>query len=141
MFLADDHAFYRSVVAQAVHRHPGLALVGEASDGEAALTGILETAPDVALLDLRMPGLDGVEVCTKLRATDPGVAAVLLTAFDDDKAPARARAAGARACLGKDATETEICDALLHAGDSAPPTRAEPTWNPTITTSPRKASP
>lgn len=56
IFIADDRDLYRQVVARAVDRHPGLALADEASDGETALAGILNTAPDVALPDLRMPG-------------------------------------------------------------------------------------
>jgi len=128
VFVADDHGLYRMVVGRAVDRHPGLALVGEAADGDAALIGILETAPDVALLDLRMPGLDGLELCERIRAFDPDIAVVILTAFDDEDTPARAWAAGASACLGKDAGEAEICDALLRAGDGtsapAPPPAA-----------------
>jgi two-component system nitrate/nitrite response regulator NarL len=125
VFVADDHALYRQVVVRAIEEHPDLALAGEAADGEAALSGILETTPDVALLDLRMPGLDGLEVCQRLRTLSPEVAVVILTAFDDDRTPVRAAAAGASACLGKDAAERDICRALLSAGDlattSAPP--------------------
>ena len=119
--VADDHALYRRVITRAVDRHPGLALVGEAADGldAAALIGTLE--PDVALLDLRMPGLDGLEVCEIVRAARPDVAVVVLTAFDDEDTPYRALAAGASACLGKDATEEEICRAVLAAGDATRP--------------------
>lgn len=121
VFVADDHALYRRVVARAIDRHPSLALVGEAEDGEAATLGILESKPDVALLDLRMPGLDGLEVCKRVRAIDPDVAVVVLTAFDDDDTPCRVLAAGATTCLGKDASEQEICVAVLEAGDAARP--------------------
>lgn len=117
IFVADDHALYRQVVARAVDRHPGLALAGEASDGHAALADILATAPDVALLDLRMPDLDGLEICQRLQAIEPDIAVVILTAFDDENTPDRASIAGASACLGKGATEAEICQALLNAGD------------------------
>lgn len=121
VFVADDHALYRRVVARAVTRHRSLTLVGEAGDGDTALIGIVTADPDVALLDLRMPGLDGLEVCERIRAIDPDIAVVILTAFDDDGTPARARDAGASACLGKDAGEDEICAALLEAGDSPRP--------------------
>lgn len=121
VFVADDHALYRRVVARAIDRHPGLALAGEAEDGEAAVLGILECEPDVALLDLRMPGFDGIEVCERVRAFDPEVAVVVLTAFDDDDTPLRVLAAGATACLGKDASEQEICAAILAAGDATRP--------------------
>lgn len=121
VFVADDHALYREVVSRAIDRHPGLMLAGEARDGDTALAGILDTSPDIALLDLRMPGLDGLEVCERLRTRAPDIAVVILTAFDDDTTPARAATAGASAYLGKDATEAEICQALLCAGDSASP--------------------
>lgn len=121
IFVADDHALYREVVTRAIERQPGLTLAGQAPDGETALAVILNTAPDVALLDLRMPRLDGLEVCERLQATAPHVAVVILTAFDDDTTPDRAATAGANACLGKDASEAEICQALLCAGDSASP--------------------
>ncbi len=121
VFVADDHALYRRVIARAVTRHPALTLAGEAEDGDAALVGIFTADSDVALLDLRMPGLDGLEVCLWIRALDPDIAVVILTAFDDDDTPARARDAGASACLGKDASEDEICAALLSAGDSPRP--------------------
>lgn len=121
VFVADDHALYRRVVARAVTQHPSLTLTGEAGDGDAALVGIFTAEPDVALLDLRMPGLDGLEVCKSIRAIDPDIAVVILTAFDDDETPSRARDAGASACLGKDASEDEICAALLEAGDSPRP--------------------
>lgn len=121
VFVADDHSLYRRVVTRAIERHPGLALVGEASDGDTALAAIAETETDVALLDLRMPGLDGLEVCERIRNVLPDTAVVVLTAFDDGDTPARAAAAGASACVGKDATQSEICDALLRAGDGTPP--------------------
>lgn len=121
IFVADDHAFYRFVVARAVARHPSLFLAGQAEDGEDAVRGIRAAGPDVALLDLRMPGLDGLEVCERIRAINPDIAVVILTAFDDDDTPARARDAGASACLGKDASEDEICAALLQAGDRPRP--------------------
>jgi CheY-like chemotaxis protein len=127
VFVADDHALYRRVITRAIERHPGLALTGEAADGEAAAAAIAALEPDVALLDLRMPGLDGLEVCRRVRAGHPDVAVVVLTAFDDDDTPFRALAAGASACLGKDASEEEICRAVLAAGDATrPPAPTKP---------------
>lgn len=121
VFVADDHDLYRRVITRAVDRHPELALAGEAADGDGAAAGIAVLEPDVALLDLRMPGLDGLEVCERVRASHPDVAVVVLTAFDDEATLDRALAAGASACLGKDATEEEICRAVLAAGDAARP--------------------
>ena len=61
VFIADDHEGYRSGVARLVGDHPGLEVVGQAADGEQALAGIVACQPDVALLDVRMPGLSGIE--------------------------------------------------------------------------------
>ena len=59
MFIADDHEGYRSGVARLVAEHPALEVVGQAADGDAALAGIVACQPDVALLDVRMPGMSG----------------------------------------------------------------------------------
>lgn len=68
MFIADDHAGYRGGMARMVGDHPSLEVVGEAADGNEALLGVVALQPDVALLDIRMPGLTGLEVCRRLHA-------------------------------------------------------------------------
>src|SRR5919106_2963747 len=81
VFIADDHVGYRSGVARLVAEHPALEVVGQAADGETALAGIVECQPDVALLDVRMPGINGIEVCRRLQAegTAPHARIVLIT--------------------------------------------------------------
>src|SRR4051795_6930635 len=103
VFIADDHDGYRSGVARMVAEHPSLVVVGEASDGEQALAGIVECQPDVALLDVRMPGMDGIEVCRRLHADGlaPGVRVVLITGTPDPLVSTQAAEAGAVALLGK----------------------------------------
>jgi DNA-binding NarL/FixJ family response regulator len=115
---ADDHPFYRDGVVLAIDRHPELDLVGEAPDGVAALALIEELRPDVALLDVKMPGLDGIAVCERVLAADPrpNTRIVLLSAFLEPIVVARAVAAGAVGYLGKDVARFEICDALVHVG-------------------------
>ncbi|WP_354700797.1 putative transcriptional regulatory protein NarL [Paraconexibacter sp. AEG42_29] len=113
--IADDSDAYRSGIARAVRAHGDLELVGEAIEGDGALAAIAELAPDVALLDVRMPGLDGLEVCERLRALNPAAATrvVLLSAYMDDAVVARAREAGADAYMSKTATRGEICSEAI----------------------------
>jgi two-component system nitrate/nitrite response regulator NarL len=110
--IADDHEGYRQGLARAIRRFGSLRLVGEAVDGAEALTMIRELSPDVALLDVRMPGLDGVEVTRRLRELG-GVEVVLLTGSPTDELGAAAADAGARELLSKDLARDEICRRLL----------------------------
>jgi CheY-like chemotaxis protein len=119
--LADDSDVYRRGMRRAIEADARLALVAEVSDGAAALAAIRELQPDVALLDLQMPALDGVEVCCRIRADPPPRRPrfVLVSAFLSDDVAARARACGMDHQLDKTTPRREICDLL--AGD--PPDR------------------
>jgi two-component system nitrate/nitrite response regulator NarL len=118
VLIADDSDAYRSGMARAIRAHPELDLVAEVDGGVAALDAIAELAPDVALLDVRMPGLDGLEVTQRLRALDPPVATrvVLLSAYMDDTVVARAKEVGADAYLSKAASRKEICAEAVRVG-------------------------
>ncbi|MEZ5100406.1 MAG: response regulator transcription factor [Thermoleophilia bacterium] len=112
--LADDHPLFRDGLARAVSSHDDLRLVGEAEDGLVAVALVEELEPDVALLDVRMPGLDGVEACRAiLRRRRRPTRVVLLSGHADGWLEARARAAGAAGFLSKDASRAEICEALV----------------------------
>jgi two-component system nitrate/nitrite response regulator NarL len=119
VFIADDHDGYRSGVARLVAEHPALEVVGEAADGEQALAGIVACQPDVALLDVRMPGLSGIEVCRRLRAegSAPGARVVLITGTPDPVLSAQAADAGAVALLGKETPPGTIAAQLLAAAE------------------------
>jgi two-component system nitrate/nitrite response regulator NarL len=119
VFIADDHDGYRSGVARLVAEHPALEVVGQASDGAAALAGIVEHQPDVALLDVRMPGLSGIEVCRRLQeeGSAPGVRIVLITGTPDPVLTSQAAAAGAVALLGKETPPGTIASQLLAAAE------------------------
>jgi two-component system nitrate/nitrite response regulator NarL len=110
--IADDHETYRSGLARAIRRFGTLDLVGEAADGVEALEVVREASPDVALLDVRMPGLDGLEVARRLRELG-GVHVVLLTGSATESLTAAAEAAGVRALLSKDLARDDICRRLL----------------------------
>jgi DNA-binding NarL/FixJ family response regulator len=119
VFIADDHDGYRSGVARLVGEHPALEVVGEAADGEQALAGILACKPDVALLDVRMPGLSGIEVCRRLQteASAFNVRVVLITGTPDPVLSTQAAEAGAVALLGKETPPGTIAAQLLAAAE------------------------
>jgi len=119
VYIADDHEGYRSGVARLVAEHPALEVVGQASDGEQALAGIVECQPDVALLDVRMPGLNGIEICRRLQAegTAPHVRIVLITGTPDPVLSTQAAEAGAVALLGKETPPNTIASQLLAAAE------------------------
>jgi DNA-binding NarL/FixJ family response regulator len=117
VFIADDHAGYRTGMARLISDHPALAVIGLAADGEQALAGIVELQPDVVLMDVRMPRLTGLDVCRRLRAegSAPATRVVLITGTPDRTLTAQAAAAGAVALLGKETPPAAICSELLAA--------------------------
>jgi DNA-binding NarL/FixJ family response regulator len=118
ILLADDHAIVRSGVAQILNDERGMSVVAQAADGAEAveLYGLLR--PDVALLDLRMPKLDGVQVVEQIRERFTDAAIVILTTYDTDNDIERALRAGAKAYLVKDVSAQELvaCIRAVHAG-------------------------
>lgn len=120
--LADDSDIYRRGMRRAIEGDDRLALVAEVADGAAALAAIRELQPDVALLDLQMPALDGIEVCRRVQADPPPRRPrfVLLSAFLSDEVAERARACGMDHQLDKTTPRREICDLLAGGAGAAP---------------------
>jgi two-component system, NarL family, nitrate/nitrite response regulator NarL len=112
VLVADDHPVYRDGIVRAISERPDLELVGEASDGRDALQAIAETEPDVAVIDIRMPGLDGLGVLGAVRRDDSATEVILLSAHLDSDLAYRAVAAGAKGYLSKEAARQEICDGV-----------------------------
>ena len=112
VLVADDHPLYRDGIARALDRREGLELVAEVGDGDAAFDAIRRLRPDVAVLDIRMPGRDGVEVVEAVRAAGLATRLMLLSAYGDQPLVLAALAAGADGYLGKDADRGTICDAV-----------------------------
>lgn len=112
--LADDSDVYRRGIRRAIEADARLSLVAEVSDGAAALAAIRELQPDVALLDLQMPALDGIEVSCRIQADPPPRLPrfVLVTAFLTEDVAQRARACGMEHQLDKTTPRREICDVL-----------------------------
>jgi DNA-binding NarL/FixJ family response regulator len=110
--LADDHPVVRGGLRALLSTIDGIEVVGEAADGEAALREVQLTRPDVLLVDIRMPGLDGVETTRRVREVAPEVAVLVLTMYDDDATLFTAMQSGARGYLLKGAEQEEIVGAI-----------------------------
>jgi two-component system, NarL family, nitrate/nitrite response regulator NarL len=113
VLVADDHPIYREGIVRAVKERPDLELVGEAAEGRTALEGIRKLAPDVAVLDIRMPGLDGTQVLGAIRRDGLEAEVLFLSAFTEPALAFNTIAAGARGYLSKEASRQEICDAIV----------------------------
>lgn len=110
--VADDQTVVREGIVMLLGLLPGIEVVGAAADGDEAVRLVAELAPDVVLMDLRMPRCDGVEATRRIRAEHPGTQVVVLTTFADDASLFPALRAGARGYLTKDAGGDEIVRAV-----------------------------
>ena len=118
ILLADDHAIIRSGVAQILNEEDGMTVVAQAADGAEAVELYALHRPDVALVDLRMPKLEGAQVVEQIRERFPDASIVILTTYDTDNDIERALRAGAKAYLVKDVSPQELvaCVRAVHAG-------------------------
>jgi DNA-binding NarL/FixJ family response regulator len=114
VLVADDHPVFRDGLCALLSLYEEMLVVGHASTGDEAVEATVRMKPDVVLMDLRMPGCDGVEATRRIHAIDPAVAVVVLTMVDDDEAVFAAVRAGARGYLLKEADADDV---------SAPPAR------------------
>ncbi|WP_037889023.1 response regulator transcription factor [Streptomyces sp. Tu 6176] len=110
--VADDQTVVREGIVMLLGLLPGVEVVGSAGDGEEAVRLVAEVAPDVVLMDLRMPRCDGVEATRRIRSQHPGTQVVILTTYADDESLFPALRAGARGYLTKDAGGDEIVRAV-----------------------------
>jgi DNA-binding NarL/FixJ family response regulator len=110
--LADDHPVVRRGLHALIDTLDGLEVVGEAADGEDAVREVQLLQPDVVLMDVRMPGLDGVEATRRVRAVSPKTAVLVLTMYDEDTTVLAAMRAGASGYLLKGADQDEIVAAI-----------------------------
>jgi DNA-binding NarL/FixJ family response regulator len=113
--LADDQTLVREGLSLMLGLAEGIEVVAVAADGEQAVAAVLAESPDVALLDLRMPRVDGVEATRRITEQAPGVQIVVLTTYADDASVMSALRAGARGYLTKDASSEEIQRAIRDA--------------------------
>jgi two-component system nitrate/nitrite response regulator NarL len=115
VLLADGHEAYRDGLARAVAAHPRLELAGEAADGRRALELLLELEPDIGILEVRMPQLDGLEVCDILSGLDWPLRTrlVLISGEVNETLAAAAGEIGLDAVLSKDSTRTQLCERIV----------------------------
>jgi DNA-binding NarL/FixJ family response regulator len=112
ILLVDDHPLVRQGLRSLLELTPDLRVVGEAASGQEALALIAQLDPDVTLLDVRMPGMDGLAVLRALRAQDPGRRVLLLTTFDDDAVVLEALRVGVQGFLLKDVGLEPLAEAI-----------------------------
>ena len=120
ILVADDHPIVRDGLVAILSAQPSFEVVGEAGDGVETLRRVVERRPDVVLLDLEMPRMDGVEVLQRLRQSGSNARVIVFTAFDTDDRILAAVRAGAQGYLLKGAPREEIFEAVrvVHAGNS-----------------------
>jgi two-component system, NarL family, response regulator DevR len=116
VFLLDDHEVVRRGVRELLDAEDDLEVVGEAGTAEEALGRIPATRPDVAVLDVRLPDGDGIEVCRDVRSSHPEIACVMLTSFADDEAVYAAIMAGSSGYLLKQVRGTDLVDGIRRVG-------------------------
>jgi DNA-binding NarL/FixJ family response regulator len=123
VLVADDHPVVRNGLAGVIAQQPELALVAEAADGRQALERFREHLPDVVLMDLRMPDMDGVSAIKAIRAEFPDARILALTTYEGDVDIHRALEAGARGYLIKDMLLTDVLGAIraVHRGERVIP--------------------
>ena len=116
--IADDHVVVRDGIAAILGMQPDMKVVAQASDGEEACALFEKHAPDLLLLDLRMPKMDGLDVVRRIHSWRPGARIVIVTTYDDDEDIFLSLKAGAQGYLLKDASRQQILEAIrvVHAG-------------------------
>jgi two-component system nitrate/nitrite response regulator NarL len=113
VLVADDHPLFRDGLVRRIKERSELELVAEAGDGREALEEIRRLQPDVAVVDVKLPGLDGVAVADAVFRDGLPTKVVMLSAFSDSALIYRALAAGARAYLSKDADRQDVCETIV----------------------------
>jgi len=117
LLLADDHQAYRAYLRTLLERQPGMAVLAEAADGAAGVALALELLPDVTILDVDMPGLDGIAAARQILAARPQARVLMLSMQGDPLLVAAAARAGARAFVRKDSPLSELVAAIRAVAD------------------------
>lgn len=115
VLIADDHPVYRQGLERAIKERPDLELVATCEDGRDALERISQLEPEVAIIDVRMPGLDGLKIVSAAKREGLKTKIILLTGYEDSTAAYKALAAGAAGYVSKASDNTELCDSIITA--------------------------
>ena len=114
--VVDDSPLYRGVVCNMLEKHPNLQVVAEAGDGHAAVQAVEEHEPDVVLMDVSMPILNGIDATRIIKYKFPDVRVIILSMHDVESISEAACKAGACWCLNKECSPKEIIEAIMTAG-------------------------
>jgi DNA-binding NarL/FixJ family response regulator len=117
--VVDDHALHRDGTRQILDAHPDLQVVGDASSGEVALALVNQLHPDVVLMDIRLPGMNGIEATRRLSRDHPEVRVLIVSAYDEDEYVRGALEAGAAGYLSKTAPGKELVQAVRSVAGGA----------------------
>ena len=113
VLIADDHVFYREGVRALLSNVPEVEVIGEANNGEEAIAQANAVKPDVILMDLKMPDMNGIDATRHIHEANPNIGVLVITMFDDDDSVFAAMRAGARGYLLKDADKDEVVRAIV----------------------------
>jgi two-component system, NarL family, response regulator LiaR len=120
VLIADDHAVVREGTRRILEQEPDMVVVGEAGDGEEAVNLATSLKPDVAIIDIAMPRMDGIEATKRIKAVRPSINVLILSAYDDDQFIFSLLEAGAAGYLLKSIRGRELIDAIraVYSGES-----------------------
>ena len=138
--IADDHVLFREGTRNLIEQETDLEVIGEAGDGEEAIRLVTQLHPHVALIDIAMPKVNGIEVTRQIKVHCPATAALILTAYDDDPYVFALLEAGAAGYLLKNVSGRELVNAIraVHDGEAVlHPTIAEKVFNRIATSTPK----
>jgi DNA-binding NarL/FixJ family response regulator len=142
ILIADDHAVVREGTRRILEQEPDMEVVGEAGDGEEAVNLATSLKPDVAIVDVSMPKMDGIEATRRIKAACPSINVLILSAYDDDQFIFSLLEAGAAGYLLKSIRSRELIDAIraVYSGESVlHPSIARKVLNRFVSTSDRPA--
>ena len=128
ILVADDHPVFRTGIKALLQATPAMELVGEATTGDSAVELATQLQPDVVLMDIKMPGLNGIEATRKIVHTSPQIRVLVVTMFEDDASVFTALRAGARGYVLKDIDQDDLIHAIQAVG------RGEAIFSPAIAT-------
>ena len=128
VLIADDHPMFRQGLRTVINAHPSIEVIGEATSGQEAIESCEQLQPDVVLMDIRMPGINGIEATRRILQTSPHIRVLILTMFQDEASVFTAMRAGARGYVLKDADKEDILRALFAVG------RGEAIFSPEVAT-------
>ncbi len=117
VLIVDDHALFRRGLQMVLQGEPDIEVVGEASDGAEALDNDIDTTPDIVLMDVRMPGIGGIDACTAIKDAVPSAKIIMLTISDEEADLYDAIKAGASGYLLKDSSIDEVAQAIRVVAD------------------------